>query len=100
MIALGYPLHPRFRPEVRDPPEWPKIVKPALFIQGDQDPFCDLGRLRGELPRLVRPHELVVIRDAGHSFEPRGTKRDTFAEVREAILDWIARQIAMHASAT
>ena len=94
MIALGYPLHPRFRPEVKDPPEWPKIVKPALFIQGDQDPFCDLDRLRGELRRLTQSHELVVIRNAGHSFEPRGAKRDTFPEVRDAILSWIDRQIA------
>ncbi len=94
MIGLGYPLHPRFHPEVKDPPEWGKIVKPALFVQGDQDPFCDLDRLRGELMRLPHPHELVVIRDAGHSFEPRGAKRDTFPEVREAILRWVARRIA------
>src|SRR3989475_7317546 len=33
MIALGYPLHPRVRPERKEPPEWPKIVKPTLFIQ-------------------------------------------------------------------
>src|SRR5439155_5491660 len=81
MIALGYPLHPQFRPQVRNPPEWPLIVKPALFVQGDQDPFCDLTRLREELPRLSRPHELVVIRNAGHSFESRGETRDTFPEV-------------------
>jgi len=94
VIALGYPLHPRFRPEVKDPPEWPRIVKPALFVQGDNDPFCDLDRLRAELPRLTQPHELVVIRDAGHSFEPRGAKRDTFPEVRDAVLSWSAQQIA------
>jgi len=98
MIALGYPLHPRFRPEVKDPPEWPKIVKPALFVQGDQDPFCDLNRLRAEMPRLTQPHELVVIRNAGHSFEPRGAKRDTFPEVRDATLSWIAQQIAKPAA--
>ncbi|TLZ78330.1 MAG: hypothetical protein E6K08_01210 [Methanobacteriota archaeon] len=98
MIALGYPLHPRFRPEVKDPPEWPKIVKPALFVQGDQDPFCDLDRLRAEMPRLTQPHELVVIRNAGHSFEPRGAKRDTFPEVRNATLSWIAHQVAKPAA--
>jgi len=98
MIALGYPLHPRFRPEVKDPPEWPNIVKPALFVQGDQDPFCDLDRLRAELPRLTQPHELVVIRNAGHSFEPRGAKRDTFPEVRDATLSWIAQQVAKPAA--
>src|SRR5437867_4587554 len=98
MIALGYPLHPRFRPEVKDPPEWPKIVKPALFVQGDQDPFCDLDRLRAEMPRLTQPHELVVIRNAGHSFEPRGAERDTFPEVWDATLRWIAQQIAKPAA--
>src|SRR5437016_83763 len=49
VITLGYPLHPRFRPEVQNPPEWPLIVKPVLVVQGDQDPFCDLARLRDEL---------------------------------------------------
>lgn len=93
IISLGYPLHPMFRPEVKNPPEWPKIVKPALFVQGDHDPFCDLARMREELPRLTQPHELVVITNAGHSFEPKGGKRDTFLEVREAVLRWIARQL-------
>jgi uncharacterized protein len=89
LIALGYPLHPRFRPDVRNPPEWPKIMKPALFVEGDQDPFCDLTRLEEEMARLPHPHDLVVIRNAGHSFEPRGAKRDTFPEVRDAVLNWI-----------
>lgn len=89
IIALGYPLHPMFKPEVRNPPEWPMIVKPALFVQGDQDPFCDLVRLREELPRLTAPHDLVVIRDAGHTFEPKGAKRDTFPEVCDAVLMWL-----------
>ncbi len=94
IVSLGYPLHPMFHPEVRNPPEWPKIVKPALFVQGDHDPFCDLARLREELPRLTQPYELVVIPNAGHSFEPKGGKRETFPEVRDAVLKWLAQRIA------
>jgi len=94
VIALGYPLHPRFRPEVLNPPEWPYLVKPALFVQGDRDPFCDLDRLRSELPRLKETGDLVVVEHAVHSFEPTGAKRDTFPEVREAIVRWISRRIA------
>ena len=93
VIALGYPLHPRFRPEVLNPPEWPYLMKPALFVQGDRDPFCDLERLRSELPQLKEPADLVVVEQAGHSFEPIGAKRDTFPEVREAIVHWIGGQI-------
>src|SRR5947209_7645136 len=93
VIALGYPLHPRFRPEVLRPPEWPYLMKPALFVQGDRDPFCDLERLRSEIPKLKESADLVVIHDAGHSFEPIGARRDTFPEVREAIVHWIAGQI-------
>src|SRR3989454_12118027 len=93
VIALGYPLHPRFRPEVLNPPEWPYLMKPALFVQGDRDPFCDLERLRSELPQLKEPADLVVLEHAGHSFEPIGAKRDTFPEVREAIVRWIGGQI-------
>jgi len=93
VIALGYPLHPPGRPEVRDPPEWPKLVKPALFVQGDRDPFCDLARMREELPKLSRPNELVVIENAGHSFESKGAKRDSFPEVLEALLAWLGKQV-------
>jgi uncharacterized protein len=89
VIALGYPLHPRFRPEVLNPPEWPYLVRPALFVQGDRDPFCDLDRLRSELPKLKETADLVVIPNAGHSFEPIGAKRDAFPEVRDAVLRWV-----------
>lgn len=94
VIALGYPLHPMFRPEVHNPPEWPKLVKPALFVQGDHDPFCHLSRLQEELPRLQQPYELAVIRDAGHSFEPKGTKRDTFPDVWAAASTWLEKHSA------
>ncbi len=93
VIALGYPLHPRFRPEVLNPPEWSYLIKPALFVQGDRDPFCDLERLRSGLPKLKEPADLVVIQNAGHSFEPIGGKRDTFPEVRDAIMRWIRGHI-------
>ena len=93
IVALGYPLHPRFRPEVLNPPEWPFLVKPALFVQGDRDPFCDLERLRSEIPKLKEPADLVVIQRAGHSFEPIGMKRDTFPAVRDAMMDWIRGHI-------
>src|SRR3989454_6372712 len=97
VIALGYPLHPRFRPEVLNPPEWPFLVKPALFVQGDRDPFCDLERLRSEIPKLKKPADLVVIQRAGHSFEPIGGKRDTFPAVRDAMMDWIRGHIPSQA---
>src|SRR5206468_4852450 len=93
LIALGYPLHPRFRPEVLNPPEWPYLVKPTLFVQGDRDPFCDLDRLRSELPKLKETADLVVIQNTGHSFEPIGAKRETFLEVRDAVLQWIETRI-------
>jgi len=99
VLALGYPLHPRFRPEVMNPPEWRYLVKPALFLQGDHDPFCDLDRLNAELPRLPEPRELVVIRNSGHSFEPVGEKRDTFPDVRDAVLRWIADRVRLGSSA-
>jgi len=89
MIALGYPLHPMFKPEVRNPPEWPKLVRPALFVQGDQDPFCDLARMREELPRLKEPYELAVVPNSGHSFEPKGVRRDTFPEVWAHVHRWL-----------
>src|SRR2546430_15074876 len=93
VIALGYPLHPRFRPEVLNPPEWPYLMKPALFVQGDRDPFCDLKRLQSEIPKLKEAADLVIIQSAGHSFEPIGMKRDTFPAVQDAMMDWIRGHI-------
>src|SRR2546427_4022434 len=60
VIAFGYPLHPRVRPEVLNPPEWPYLVKPALFVQEYRYPFCDLERLRTQLPQLKESAKLVV----------------------------------------
>src|SRR5436853_6509592 len=88
VIALGYPLHPRFRPEVRNPPEWPLIAKPILVVQGDQDPFFDLARLRDEVRRLTQPYVLVVIRDAGYEVEPRGANRRKLLSVVASVLEW------------
>ncbi|MGQ0796543.1 MAG: alpha/beta hydrolase family protein [Methanobacteriota archaeon] len=97
VVALGYPLHPRLRPEVRNPPEWPKLVKPTLFVQGDHDPFCDLARLEEDRSRLTVPNELAVILNAGHSFEPVGTRRDTFPEVWRAVASWLAPSASVQA---
>ena len=94
VIALGYPLHPRFKPEVRNPPEWPRLVKPVLFVQGDRDPFCTLDRLRADVGSLPQPYEVVVITNAGHSFEPIGKKRDTFPQVWGAIDRWLNLRLA------
>src|SRR2546430_12548657 len=94
VITLRNPKEPKFRPEVRNTPEWPLIVKPVLVVQGDQDPFCDLARLRDELTRLSQPYELVVIQNAGHSFESRGVKRDTFPEVWAAVDGWIRTSLS------
>jgi hypothetical protein len=91
VVALGYPLHPRSRPEVRNPPEWPRLARPVLFVQGDHDPFCDLARLEDERRRLTQPNDLVVIPNAGHSFEPLGGKRDTFPDVWAAVRSWLSR---------
>ena len=67
------------------------LVKPTLFVQGDHDPFCDLARLEEERRRLSAPSDLVVIKDAEHSFEPVGTRRDTFPEVWDAVQRWMFR---------
>src|SRR2546426_807471 len=83
----------RFAPEVLNRPEWPFLIKRAWFVQGDRDPFCDLERLRSEIPKLKEPADLVVIQRAGHSFEPIGGKRDTFPEVQDAMMDWIRGHI-------
>ncbi len=67
LVFYGYPLHPPGRPEAPRVEHWPSIRVPCLFLQGTDDPFCDLDLLRDYLPRLGGGSKLHVVEGGDHS---------------------------------
>lgn len=74
LVFYGYPLHPPGRPESLRVAHWPAISVPCLFLQGTQDPFCDLDLLRRHLPELGGPATLHVVDGGDHSLQVRGAR--------------------------
>lgn len=74
LVFYGYPLHPPGRPESLRVAHWPAINVPCLFLQGTEDPFCDLDLLRRHLPELGGPATLHVVDGGDHSLQVRGAK--------------------------
>lgn len=93
LVLLGYPLHPPRRPERRRDEHFPRIRTPALFLQGDRDPLCDLGLLRRSLRRLGGPWRLQVVAGGDHALRPaRRTGRtveEAWTEVGDRALEWL-----------
>jgi uncharacterized protein len=105
VVCYGYPLHPPGRPDRLRVAHWPAVAAPLLFLQGDRDPFCDLGLLRSHLDRLPRPTLHVV---AGGDHVLRVTKRAspagtasapavTIAGLRTVVAGWL-RSLGMTSS--
>ena len=72
LVFYGYPLHPPGKPEALRVAHWPAITVPCLFLEGTQDPFCDLGLLRAHLPELGGPATVHVVEGGDHSLNVKG----------------------------
>jgi predicted alpha/beta-hydrolase family hydrolase len=86
LFLLGFPLHPRGKPEQAKADELFRVVSPALFIQGTRDRRCDLDVLRRTLSRVGAPTTLHVCQEADHQFKVLKRSERTQEEVREEIL--------------
>jgi uncharacterized protein len=95
LVFLGYPLHPPGKP-VQRTAHWPKVLVPALFVQGSRDPFGAPEELREQLPRFGGETTLLVVDGGGHSLEvPRKAGRpqdDVYAGVQDAIATWVGER--------
>ena len=56
--------------------------KPILFVQGDQDEYGNVERLRELVAMIKAPVQLRVIKGAGHFFD------DQLDELKAAITEW------------
>lgn len=100
VLLYGYPLHPPGSPDKLRVDHWPHLFAPALFLQGDRDPFCDLQLLdehRHKLPRRATVH---VVEGGDHSLRVTRAASPTGAASSEAatlnglgdvLEDWLRR---------
>lgn len=67
LVFYGYPLHAPGHEDSPRTEHWPDITVPSLFLEGTEDPFCNLELLRAHLPRLGGPATLHVVDGGDHS---------------------------------
>jgi predicted alpha/beta-hydrolase family hydrolase len=91
MVLFGYPLHPPKQPAKLRSEHFPAIAQPALFLQGTRDEFAGLELLREALARYGGRATLEVIEGADHGFHVPKKSGRTDDEVRELLLDRVAR---------
>jgi len=92
LVFYGYPLHPPGKPEALRVAHWPSITVPCLFLEGTEDPFCDLGLLRANLDRLAGPAALHVVEGGDHSLRIRSARRSEGAVLRDLapiVAEWL-----------
>lgn len=95
LVLLGYPLHDEGKDAGPRVDALRGLGAPALFVQGDRDPLCDLDRLRPTLRDLrVRGH-LHVVRGGDHSFRlPRAARREqgaAYTRIADTIRSFVFR---------
>jgi hypothetical protein len=99
LLFYGYPLHPPGKPERLRVDHWPRIDIPALFLQGTDDPLCDLALLGEHLPELSAGATLVTVEGGDHSLRIAGTRApdgvrrsasEVFRERSDEITRWLS----------
>jgi len=93
LVFLGFPLHPPGQPSDDRAKHLLDVQIPMLFLQGARDEFADLQFLEPLCGRLGARTTLKLFPDADHSFHvpARTGRKDT--EVRDELLDALARWI-------
>ncbi len=93
LVCLGYPFHPPKKPESLRTAHLENLKTPALFAQGDRDPFGTKEDVAGyELSPSITFH---WVGDGDHDFGPRGksgfTRKGNLEVTAQAIRDFAER---------
>ena len=84
LVFYGYPLHAPGREEAPRVQHWPDITVPCLFLEGTEDPFCNLDLLRTHLAELAGPATLHVVGGGDHSLRVKGSRAPDGRSLSEA----------------
>ena len=69
LVLYSYPLHRPGDPSQPRVAHWPRIKVPTLFLEGTNDPFCDLDLLSAHLPELSGPATVHLIPGGDHTLK-------------------------------
>ncbi len=97
LFFLGFPLHPRGKPDEVQAEQLFRVVCPMLFLQGTRDRSCDLDALQRTLTRVGAPTALHVSQDADQHFKVLKRSGRTEDEVRDELVgsvdSWIQKAL-------
>jgi predicted alpha/beta-hydrolase family hydrolase len=93
IVFVGFPLHPAGKPSVERAKHLADVALPMLFLQGTRDELAGLEPIRQEASKLEGRATLHVVDGADHSFHVLVRSGRTDAQVREELLDTMARWI-------
>lgn len=90
LVCLGYPFHPPKKPESLRTAHLENLKTPALFAQGERDPFGTTGDIAGyNLSSSIAFH---WVSDGDHDFGPRGksgfTRKGNIEAAAQAIREF------------
>jgi uncharacterized protein len=91
LVFLGFPLHPPKEPSAARAAHLARVEIPMLFLQGSRDEFATEAHLAPVIESLGARARLELFRDADHSFHVPVRSGRTDAQVRDEMLDAIAR---------
>jgi predicted alpha/beta-hydrolase family hydrolase len=95
LVCLGYPFHAPQKPEKPRTAHLLALLCPALFVQGERDPFGTRAEVEGYgLPPAIRLHWAG---DGDHDLGPRGgsgfTRKANLAGAADAIAGFAQRLV-------
>jgi predicted alpha/beta-hydrolase family hydrolase len=93
IVFVGFPLHPAGKPSVERARHLAEVALPMLFLQGTRDELAELELIRQTIDTLDDRATLHVADGADHSFHVLVRSGRTDAQVREELLDTMARWI-------
>ena len=91
IVLVGFPLHAAGKPSTERADHLAQVDLPMLFLQGTRDTLADLDLIRATMAKLESRATLHVVDGADHSFHVLARSGRTDDEVREELLDTMAR---------
>jgi predicted alpha/beta-hydrolase family hydrolase len=69
LLLLSYPLHPPRKPAELRTAHFPRLQRPALFVQGTRDPFGSVEEMRTAIGLIPARTKLMEVEGAGHDLK-------------------------------